>query len=135
MDFSKIKVFAWQMKRKLNRYDFTKQKCTTLIQVLVVVLGFMPFAVYKLNMVPILQPIDCFRLVPWDHIISVCAVIISLICYTVLVIYALGSIYNCLMMHEAYFDNQAKTIEYDIKNIAKRYGCRKREYKKGKTRT
>ncbi|WQW55036.1 hypothetical protein KVM78_06710 [Helicobacter pylori] len=107
---------------KINsvRYDFTKQRCTTLIQVLVVAFGFTPFAIDKMNIMPIVKtfvtnPIDCLRLVPWNYEVSVFMVSFCLVIYAFSVICALFSAYNCLIMHEVYFDNQAKTIEYDIR--------------------
>ncbi|MFB1341711.1 hypothetical protein ACLGEB_03010 [Helicobacter pylori] len=39
------------------RYDFTKQRYTIIMQILVVAFGFMPFVLDKLNIVPILKAI------------------------------------------------------------------------------
>ncbi|MGL2576665.1 hypothetical protein KVJ73_06075 [Helicobacter pylori] len=125
-DEEKIKTEQIKTERefyfKINsvRYDFTKQRCTTLIQVLVVVFGFTPFVIDKMNIMPILKtfvtnPIDCFRLVPWNYEVSVFMVSFCLVIYVFSVICALFSAYYCLIIHEVYFDNQAKTIEYDIR--------------------
>lgn len=140
-DEEKIKTEQIKTERefyfKINsvRYDFTKQRCTTLIQVLVVAFGFTPFAIDKMNIMPIVKtfvtnPIDCLRLVPWNYEVSVFMVSFCLVVYVFSVICALFSAYNCLIMHEVYFDNQAKTIEYDIRILqsdtdAEREGIKK----------
>ncbi|WP_033589722.1 hypothetical protein [Helicobacter pylori] len=57
-DEEKIKTEQIKTERefyfKINsvRYDFTKQRCTTLIQVLVVAFGFTPFVIDKMNIMP-----------------------------------------------------------------------------------
>ncbi|WQR68834.1 hypothetical protein KVD13_06100 [Helicobacter pylori] len=140
-DEEKIKTEQIKTERefyfKINsvRYDFTKQRCTTLIQVLVVAFGFTPFAIDKMDIMPILKTFvtnssDCLRLVPWNYEVSVFMVSFCLVIYAFSVICALMSAYNCLIMHEVYFDNQAKTIEYDIRILqsdtdAEREGIKK----------
>lgn len=124
-------------KIKAMRYDFTKQRCTTLIQVLVVAFGFTPFVIDKMNIMPILKtfvtnPFGCLRLVPWNYEVLVFMVSFCLVIYVVSVICTLFSAYNCLIMHEVYFDNQAKTIEYDIRILQSNTDAERESIKKEK---
>ncbi|WRE28842.1 hypothetical protein KVE92_06810 [Helicobacter pylori] len=96
------------------RYDFTKQRYTIIMQILVVAFGFMPFVLDKLNIVPILKAIaeqPCYYLF---FVILFCGS--ALVCM-ILTIITLYSVIKFLKIYEHYLDYIAEIIDCNVRAL------------------
>ncbi len=89
------------------RYDFTKQKYTAIMQILVIAFGFMPFVLDKLNIVPILKAI---AEQPFHYLFFVILFCISALACMILTIMTLYSVIKFLNKYEHYLDCIADII-------------------------
>ncbi|MFP6145017.1 hypothetical protein ACLGAL_05610 [Helicobacter pylori] len=96
------------------RYDFTKQRYTIIMQILVVAFGFMPFVLDKLNIVPILKAIaeQPFNYLYLFFVILFCGP--ALACM-ILIINTLHSVIKFLKKYEDYLDCIADIIDCNVK--------------------
>ncbi|XNZ29006.1 hypothetical protein ACKRAR_07470 [Helicobacter pylori] len=120
-DEEKIKTEReFYFKIKAMRYDFAKQRYIALMPILVVVLGLIPFAIDRLNIVPILKTFIMFLKYGFYYLslgeLLVEAIIASFFClYVVFVFLALCITYSCLLDLEKYLERQAETKDCDIR--------------------
>ncbi|MFA4807475.1 hypothetical protein [Helicobacter pylori] len=101
---------------KINsvRYDFTKQRYTAIMQILVVAFGFMPFVLDKLNIVPILKAIaeqPCYYLL---FVILFCG---SALACMILTIFTLYSVIKYLQKYEQYLDYVVEVADCNVKAL------------------
>ncbi|WQX96704.1 hypothetical protein KVM89_06170 [Helicobacter pylori] len=119
-DKEKIKTEReFYFKIKAMRYDFAKQRYIALMPILVVALGLIPFAIDRLNIVPILKTFIIlkydFYYLSWGELL-VEAIITSFFClYVVSVFLALCITYSCLLYFEKYLERQSETKDCDIR--------------------
>ncbi len=119
-DKEKIKTEEIKTERefyfKVNsvRYDFTKQKYTAIMQILVVAFGFMPFVLDKLNIVPILKAIaeqPCHYLF---FVILFCGSALVCMILTIMTFY---SVINYLQEYEQYLDCIVDIIDCNVREF------------------
>ncbi|MCQ2872199.1 hypothetical protein ACQJ5S_07570 [Helicobacter pylori] len=119
-DEEKIKTEQIKTERefyfKINsvRYDFTKQRYTAIMQILVVAFGFMPFVLDKLNIVSILKVAaeqSCFYLF---FVILFC---LSALAYMILTIFTLYSVIKYLQKYEQYLDYVVEVADCNVKAL------------------
>ncbi|MGT0063224.1 hypothetical protein [Helicobacter pylori] len=114
------------------RYDFTKQRYTAIMQILVVAFGFMPFVLDKLNIVPILKAIaeqPCYYLF---FVILFCGSALACMFLTIITLY---SVIKFLNKYEHYLDCIAEIIDCNVRELQnenteeekERYGTRAEE--------
>ncbi len=114
------------------RYDFTKQRYTAIMQILVVAFGFMPFVLDKLNIVPILKAIaeqPCYYLF---FVILFCGSALACMILTIMTLY---SVIKFLNKYEHYLDCIAEIIDCNVRELQnenteeekERYGTRAEE--------
>ncbi len=96
------------------RYDFTKQKYTAIMQILVVAFGFMPFVLDKLNIVPILKAI---AEQPYHYLFFVILFCGSAFVCMILTIIALYSVIKFLKRYEHYLDCIADIIDCKVREL------------------
>ncbi|GAA6959964.1 hypothetical protein AOD77_0204590 [Helicobacter pylori] len=96
------------------RYDFTKQKYTAIMQILVVAFGFMPFVLDKLNIVPILKAI---AEQPFHYLFFVILFCVSALVCMILTITTLYSVIKFLKRYEHYLDCIADIIDCNVKEL------------------
>ncbi len=104
------------------RYDFAKQRYIALMQILVAALGLIPFAIDRLNIVPVLKTFIMF--LKYDFYYSslgellVGAIIaFSFLLYVAFAFLALLTTYSCLLNLEKYFECQAETKDCEIRKL------------------
>ncbi|WQT66591.1 hypothetical protein E5D99_06360 [Helicobacter pylori] len=96
------------------RYDFTKQRYTIIMQILVVAFGFMPFVLDKLNIVPILKAIaeqPCYYLF---FVILFCGSALVCMILTIITFY---SVIKFLKRYEHYLDCIADIIDCNVRAL------------------
>ncbi|WQW53586.1 hypothetical protein KVJ79_06515 [Helicobacter pylori] len=101
---------------KINsvRYDFTKQRYTTLIQVLVVALGFMPFVLDKLNVVSILKAEQSYHCPFFVILFLFCGS--TLVCMF-LTIHTLYLVIKYLQKYEQYLDYVVEGVDCNVRAL------------------
>ncbi len=119
-DKEKIKTEKIKTEResyfKVNsvRYDFTKQRYTAIMQILVVAFGFMPFVLDKLNIVHILKAI---AEQPFCYLFFVILFCISALACMILIIITLYSVIKFLNKYEHYLDYIAEIIDCNVRAL------------------
>ncbi|WQS00484.1 hypothetical protein KVE62_06205 [Helicobacter pylori] len=109
---------------KINtmRYDFAKQRYIALMPILVAALGLIPFAIDRLNILPILKTFIVFLkhdfYYPSLGELLVGAIIpFFFLFYVVFVCLALHTTYSCLLDLEKYLERQAETKDCEIRKL------------------
>ncbi len=119
-DKEKIKTEKIKTEResyfKVNsvRYDFTKQRYTAIMQILVVAFGFMPFVLDKLNIVPILKAIAERPFYYLFFVILFCGFALACMFLTIITLY---SVIKFLNKYEHYLDCIAEIIDCNVKEL------------------
>ncbi|TPH46935.1 hypothetical protein FIM73_05235 [Helicobacter pylori] len=115
LEIEKIKIDT-ESYFKVNsvRYDFTKQKYTIIMQILVVAFGFMPFVLDKLNIVPILKAI---AEQPWHYLFFVILFCGSALACMILTIITFYSVIKFLKRYECYLDCIVEIIDCNVREL------------------
>ncbi|PUD86796.1 hypothetical protein C2R46_04490 [Helicobacter pylori] len=106
---------------KLNdtRYEFTKQRYTAIMQILVIAFGFMPFVLDKLEVVSAFRIVLDFFINNSSYEFNVFRVtasifIVFILAYVCLIIYAIHSVIKYLQDYELFFDKLSEMNNCDM---------------------
>ncbi|MCQ2949467.1 hypothetical protein JT121_05880 [Helicobacter pylori] len=96
------------------RYDFTKQRYTIIMQILVVAFGFMPFVLDKLNIFSILKVIAEQPLHYLFFVILFCGSALFCMILTIITLY---SVIKYLQKYEQYLDYVVEVVDCNAKAL------------------